>query len=191
MRIIAGEFRGRRLLAPDSDITRPVTDRVKQSVFDILMPLIPGARVYDCFAGTGSMGLECLSRGASHVTFFEADRAALKRLRDNITTVNVGKKSLVIPGDLFQWFQFNAPASPVDLIFLDPPYRFLTERPKELTTWANRAISHLSPDGLVIFRHDTHDTLDLSPLVVSDTRAYGSMTVEFLTPPQQPQGKII
>ena len=72
MRIIAGEFRGRKLLPPEGDVTRPITDRVKQSLFDILAPRIDGARVYDCFAGTGSMGLECLSRGAEHATFFEA-----------------------------------------------------------------------------------------------------------------------
>jgi len=65
MRIIAGQFRGRKLLPPTTDATRPVTDRVKQSVFDILTPFIEGAEVYDCFAGTGSMGLESLSRGAS------------------------------------------------------------------------------------------------------------------------------
>ena len=70
MRIIAGEFRGRKLLGPETDVTRPITDRVKQSLFDILTPYLPQARVYDCFAGTGSMGLECLSRGAKHVTFF-------------------------------------------------------------------------------------------------------------------------
>jgi 16S rRNA (guanine966-N2)-methyltransferase len=81
MRIIAGEFRGRKLLAPESDTTRPITDRAKQSLFDILSPRIDGARVLDLFAGTGSMGLECLSRGASHATFFEADRSAVTRLR--------------------------------------------------------------------------------------------------------------
>ena len=72
MRIIAGEFRGRRLLPPTGDNTRPITDRAKQSLFDILAPLIPNSVVYDCFAGTGSMGLECLSRGAKLTTFFEA-----------------------------------------------------------------------------------------------------------------------
>ncbi|MDB5305247.1 MAG: rsmD, partial [Phycisphaerales bacterium] len=79
MRIISGEFRGRKLLPPEGDVTRPITDRVKQSLFDILTPLLPDARVYDCFAGTGSMGLESLSRGAAHATFFEADRGGLTR----------------------------------------------------------------------------------------------------------------
>src|SRR5205809_4215568 len=89
MRIIAGEFRGRKLLPPEGDATRPITDRVKQSLFDILTPHIEGARVYDLFAGTGSMGLECLSRGASYATFFESDRSALERLNKNIATLKL------------------------------------------------------------------------------------------------------
>src|SRR3954467_9617059 len=104
MRIIAGEFRGRRLLPPEGDVTRPSTDRVKQSLFDILAPLLPGARVYDCFAGTGSMGLESLSRGAAHATFFEQHRPALARLRRNITTLGEEAAATVVAQDLFKWF---------------------------------------------------------------------------------------
>ena len=88
MRIIAGEFRGRKLIPPQGDATRPITDRVKQSLFDILTPRIDGARIYDLFAGTGSMGLECLSRGAAHSTFFEADRSALERLKTRKSPVH-------------------------------------------------------------------------------------------------------
>src|SRR3712207_4099367 len=108
MRIIAGEFRGRKLLPPEGDVTRPITDRVKQSLFDIVTPLLPGARVYDCFAGTGSMGLESLSRGAAHAAFFEQDRSAVGRLRRNIQTLGVADRAMVIAQDLFRWF--NGPA---------------------------------------------------------------------------------
>src|SRR3982751_2644991 len=99
MRIIAGCFRSRVLLSPESDkTTRPITDRVKQSLFDIVTPLIEGAVVYDCFAGTGSMGLECLSRGAKRALFFEADRSALQRLKKNISTLGVETDSQIIAG---------------------------------------------------------------------------------------------
>jgi hypothetical protein len=111
MRIIAGEFRGRKLLPPPGDATRPVTDRVKQSLFDILTPLLDGARVYDCFSGTGSMGLECLSRGAAHATFFDADRGALAALKTNISTLHVEPRSTVIAGDLFK--HLSNPQSPI------------------------------------------------------------------------------
>src|SRR5665213_2141962 len=103
MRIIAGEFRGRNILPPASDVTRPITDRVKQSVFDILTPLLDDATVFDLFAGTGSMGLECLSRGAKGVHFFEADRSALERLRKNVTALGLSDRATIVAGDLFKW----------------------------------------------------------------------------------------
>src|SRR3954467_12569711 len=101
MRIIAGEFRGRPLLPPQGQqTTRPITDRAKQSLFDVLAPHIDGALVYDCFAGTGSMGLECLSRGAKFCTFFEADRSAITRLHQNIAAVKAQDRSRAVAGDL-------------------------------------------------------------------------------------------
>ena len=184
MRVIAGQFRGRKLLAPEGDVTRPITDRVKQSLFDILSPMIADSYVYDCFAGTGSMGLECLSRGATHVTFFEADRSAASRLRRNIETITMQNRTAVITRDLFSWFgeAGNARSNhKADLIFLDPPYRFLREKPDALIGLAEQfRLHHLSDEGIVIFRHDAADTLELPALPVADIRNYGSMTLEFL-----------
>lgn len=183
MRIIAGEFRGRKLLPPKGDVTRPITDRVKQSLFDILAPDLPNARVYDCFAGTGSMGLEALSRGAAQVTFFEADRSALERLRKNVAALGVADRVAVVAGDLFRWFNAAKTAAKADLVFLDPPYRFLRERPDDLLRLAAAAASsHLAPAGIVVFRHDARDTLALSPLTVVDRREYGGMVLELLQP---------
>jgi 16S rRNA (guanine(966)-N(2))-methyltransferase RsmD len=186
MRIIAGEYRGRRLLPPESDnTTRPITDRVKQSLFDVITPLLDGARVYDCFAGTGSMGLESLSRGASDATFFEADRSALTRLRKNIETLGVGGRSVTVGGDLFKWFsvhETSTPARSIDLIFLDPPYRFLREKGPELQALAQRMAAHLKPDGTIVFRHDAADALPLPTLSRYDERIYGGMALEFLKP---------
>ena len=181
MRIIAGEFRGRRLLAPDSDTTRPITDRVKQSLFDILAPRIEEARVYDCFAGTGSMGLECLSRGAANATFFEMDRSAIGRLRKNITALDVASQSAIVTQDLFTYFRSKKNlAGKVELVFLDPPYRFLRERAKDLLYLARGIASHLAPDAIVVFRHDAGDRLELPPLARYDEREYGGMMIEFL-----------
>jgi 16S rRNA (guanine966-N2)-methyltransferase len=181
VRIIAGEFRGRKLLPPASDTTRPVTDRVKQSIFDILTPVMADAIVYDCFAGTGSMGLECLSRGASKVTFFETDRSAADRLKRNIETLKVENRSTVVTRDLFRWIAEASAPAPATLIFLDPPYRFLRERATDLQALARQlAERDLASDGTVIFRHDSADALDLAPLRVMDARTYGGMAVEFL-----------
>src|SRR5687767_8451136 len=126
MRIIGGEFRSRQILAPKSDATRPITDRVKQSLFDVLAPEIEGTRVYDCFAGTGSMGLEALSRGAAGATFFEVDRSAAALLRKNIATLGVQDRSTVVERDLFKWFESSGEAKDrAGIVFLDPPYRMV------------------------------------------------------------------
>jgi 16S rRNA (guanine(966)-N(2))-methyltransferase RsmD len=182
MRIIAGEHRGRHLLAPASDATRPITDRAKQSIFDILSPTIEGAAVYDCFAGTGSMGLECLSRGAKFATFFEMDRSAVKLLKQNIKALNVERQSRIVPGDLFAWFDNEKRATEqIDLIFLDPPYRLLREKPEELQKLAGIvAARELAECGRVVFRHAVEDKLELPPLAAYDHREYGGMAVEFL-----------
>lgn len=179
MRIIAGEFRGRRLLSPETDATRPITDRVKQSLFDILAPLIPGSTVYDCFAGTGSMGLECLSRGAERAVFFEIDRSALIRLRQNIKTLKAESSAMVIPGDLFRHFSGTPTLPQADLIFFDPPYRFLTEQPKALLRLSEQLAAKLRPDGILVFRHDSADQLQLPALQLREQRSYGGMTLEF------------
>lgn len=182
MRIISGEFRGRKLLPPEGDVTRPVTDRVKQSLFDILAPGIEGAIVYDLFAGTGSMGLESLSRGARRAHFFESDRSALARLRRNIEALGVQDRAVVRAGDLFKSFD-AAGSERASLVFLDPPYRFLTERPHDLQRLAGQlARHHLTPGAVVVFRHDANDALELPPLARYDSRTYGGMTLEFLRP---------
>ncbi len=193
MRIIAGQFRGRTLLGPQGTTTRPITDRAKQSLFDVLGELTDNAVAYDCFAGTGSMGLEVLSRNGRFARFFEADRSALSRLKQNITALKVADQCLVVPGDIFKWATVAPPVPPdqrANLLFLDPPYRFLTERPDDLRRLMGAlAKSHLAPGAVIIFRHDDNDELylaggqDLSaPLLRRyDSRTYGGMRVEFLT----------
>lgn len=185
MRIIGGEMGGRKLIPPEGEQTRPITDRVKQSLFDILTPRIDGATVYDCFAGTGSLGLESLSRGAAYCTFFEADRSTLARLTQNIATLRVQDRTRIIPGDIFKWFE-RATTRPTmageygaDIIFLDPPYRFVRDRPDELIQLTfHIAHMHLKPGAVLVFRHDAKDILDLPKLNRIDQREYGGMAVE-------------
>ena len=188
MRIIAGEFRGRSILPPATDATRPITDRAKQSLFDVLTPRLDAALVYDCFCGTGSLGLESLSRGAKFATFFDADRQAVARLTQNITNLQVADRSRIVSGDLFRWFNLAAArpeaasGSGADIVFLDPPYKFLQTQPDELLQLAfHLANNHLRPDGVVVFRHDARDKLALPRLVATDVRQYGDMTIELLS----------
>ena len=167
-------------MPPDTDATRPITDRVKQSLFDIITPNIPDAVVYDCFSGTGSMGLECLSRGAKQSVFFELDKNALKRLKENIQTLKVQEQSTIISTDIFNYFNMQVSIPKAGLIFLDPPYRFLREKSADLQLLAKNMAMQMADDGIVIFRHDATDNLPLEALREVDRREYGSMTIVFL-----------
>jgi 16S rRNA (guanine966-N2)-methyltransferase len=122
MRIVAGEFKGRRLTAPETAATRPTTDRVREAVFNALSSLdvIVGATVADLYAGSGALGIEALSRGAEHCTFLEKDRAALSAIHENIATLGLTGRTRVVSGDAL----VMSKGLTVDLAFADPPYGF-------------------------------------------------------------------
>jgi 16S rRNA (guanine966-N2)-methyltransferase len=123
MRVIAGEFGGRRLVAPAGTTTRPTTDKVRQAVFNSLgsMGVLAGAVVADLYAGSGALGIEALSRGAERCVFVERDRAALQALRANIDALDIGDRCAVHATDVMAW----VPAMRnVDIAFIDPPYAF-------------------------------------------------------------------
>jgi len=123
MRIVAGELRGRRIVAPKGSVTRPTTDKARQATFNALgsLNVIVGARVLDLFAGSGALGIEALSRGATHCTFVERDRVALDALRLNIETLELRERSTVIRGD---GLAHAGTAHNATLVLADPPYDF-------------------------------------------------------------------
>jgi 16S rRNA (guanine966-N2)-methyltransferase len=121
--VIAGDFGGRKLLAPAGTTTRPTTDKVRQAVFNSLhsMGVLEGAVVADLYAGSGALGIEALSRGAERCVFVERDRAALHALRDNIAALELTSRCTVHGTDVMAW----VPAMRgVDIAFIDPPYDF-------------------------------------------------------------------
>jgi 16S rRNA (guanine966-N2)-methyltransferase len=123
MRVVAGELRGRKLVAPAGETTRPTTDKVRQAVFNSLesMGVVADAEVLDLFAGSGAMGIEALSRGAAHCTFVERDRAAVVALRANISALGLADRSTVVVADVWSWPGIGRPC---DLAIVDPPYAF-------------------------------------------------------------------
>lgn len=121
MRVIAGSAKGRRLDAPRGGATRPATDRIRETLFAILEPVLSDARVLDLFAGAGTLGIEALSRGASHVTFVERSPEALKALRKNLASTGFVDKGDVIPTDVSSFIERSS-AGPYDLVFCDPPF---------------------------------------------------------------------
>jgi 16S rRNA (guanine966-N2)-methyltransferase len=122
VRVVAGELRGRRLVAPDAGTTRPTTDKVREAVFNALASLdvVVGARVLDLYAGSGALGIEALSRGAAHCTFVERDRAAVGAIRTNLVALGLGDRSRIVVADAM----VAAAGIDADLAFADPPYGF-------------------------------------------------------------------
>ncbi len=120
--------------------------------------------------------------GAKYVTFFESDGSAVDRLKRNIATLGVGNRSRVVGSDLFKWFDSARAMADIDVIFLDPPYRFLQEKTDQMQKLAAAIHGHLPADGIVIFRHDAENSITFSMLPVAEARNYGSMTLEFLRP---------
>jgi 16S rRNA (guanine966-N2)-methyltransferase len=119
LRIIGGEWRGRRIRFPGTGGIRPTPDRVRETLFNWLMAKVPGSRCLDLFAGSGALGLEALSRGAAHVTFVERDRDSTARLRETASMLAPGR-STVIQADALEWMA--GCQQPFDIVFLDPPF---------------------------------------------------------------------
>jgi 16S rRNA (guanine(966)-N(2))-methyltransferase RsmD len=118
MRVIAGEFRSRRLKSLPGNDTRPTPDKLRETLFDILAPRIEGAVFLDAYAGTGAVGIEALSRGAAHVYLLERSRAALETIRENLAALEAERRATVVAGPVL----LTLARCQADIVFLDPPY---------------------------------------------------------------------
>jgi 16S rRNA (guanine(966)-N(2))-methyltransferase RsmD len=155
MRIIAGEFRSRRLFTPkDDSVTRPMPDRVKVSLFGLLRGNCEGASVFDGFAGTGAIGLEAVSRGAARCVFAEKDKHIVKILERNIEALGAGDRCEVVHGDALGPGALSRCPRPVDLVFLDPPYPLVRDAAGwgRVRTQFMRLIDLLSDGGFAVLR---------------------------------------
>lgn len=120
MRVISGSARGRKLSAPDGLDTRPTTDRVKESIFNIISPYLPASNVLDLFAGSGAMGIEALSRASLNAVFVEQNEKALNVIKKNLVDTHLESRAEVIRTDAFSFLRRTS--TKFDIIFLDPPY---------------------------------------------------------------------
>lgn len=190
MRIIAGKHRSRAILGPkDAAVTRPITDRVKESLFNRLHSLgvLGYGRVADVFCGTGSLGLEALSRGAEHVTFVDQDREGIMRLRENLDTLDESANAAVIQASALTpiWSAGMMDGS-LALAFFDPPYAMAadeTMRPA-LDQTIVALYPKLEPGGVVVLRTDRRTAADeLDGFDGPVTFHYGSMSLHFYQRP--------
>lgn len=183
MRIVAGEFRGRRIAAPKGESTRPTTDRVREALFSTLTslagPNLGGSAALDAFAGSGALGLEALSRGVERVTFIERDRAALAALNSNIATLGAEARTHVATGDVLALAQRGAVrGGPFALLLLDPPYRLDAGEVSRLISAL--VARDLLEDGAIIVYEHAADGFAEWPEGVSAiaVKRYGSTTVD-------------
>lgn len=177
MRVIAGTAKGLHLASVSGESTRPITDRVKESLFDILGAFIEEARVLDLFAGTGSVAIEALSRGARQAVLVERDRRALAVIRRNLETTHLAGRAQVAAGDAFAYLG-RPPAEPFDLIYIAPPQY------KRFWVQALQAIDrpgYLSEGGLAIVQifPKEDEPVPLRHLQRSEERRYGSTLLVF------------
>ena len=174
MRVITGTARGRRLKELEGMETRPTTDRVKEGLFNILQFDIEGRRVLDLFAGTGQLGIECLSRGAASAVFVDRRADAVKLIKDNLKTTELMDRARVVSGDSMEYLK--SVREKFDLVFLDPPYEAGLLEP---------AISHitrfdiLAPHGIIVAEHPVGMTLPAlsAPYRLHRTYRYGKIAL--------------
>lgn len=175
MRVISGTLKGRRLRSPDGGQVRPTSDRVRETLFDILGYRVDGARVLDACAGTGALGIEALSRGAANVVFVEAHSGAASLLAKNLAHCELEAQAVVLVDSLPRAASRAELSEPFDLILLDPPY----DAP-EIGTILSAIAPRLRRGGiLVLERSKRASILDTATLVVVRTVKAGDSVLDF------------
>jgi 16S rRNA (guanine966-N2)-methyltransferase len=177
MRVIAGAFKGRRLDAPTWDGLRPTSDRLRETLFNILSTRVADARVADVCAGTGAVGIEALSRGAAHVTFVDQDVRAVGLIEANLRRCHVSEGYTIDRRDAQSPTPYRG--GPFDIVFLDPPYAQRT-----LDLWLHAAAASVTPAGLVVLEHATRVQAPAEVLTLRRTRVLvqGDSSVAFYEP---------
>ncbi len=178
MRIVGGEYKGRTLVEFSGNDIRPTSDKVRESLFNILQFKIYGSSFLDLFAGTGAMGIEALSRGAKEVVFNDASKKSLQILNKNLEKIKVDKRYSVANFDACRFLQTNS--KKFDIIFIDPPYG------SGLGIKALSEIkSSLADDGVVVYEEETPFNGEIVGLTVTDSRKYGRVYLTFFKKEKQ------
>ncbi|MHC5538802.1 16S rRNA (guanine(966)-N(2))-methyltransferase RsmD [Singulisphaera rosea] len=187
MRIIAGERRGQRFDGPKGNATRPTTDLVRESLFNILGDIVDGLLVVDLFAGTGALGLEALSRGAERAIFVEKNRENAALIRRNLATLRFEDRATVLVADAYKWGGGFEPDDGAPFVaFLDPPYSDYESHPAKVNQLLVRLVETMSPgSALAVESSGWLDAEILPDLPSWDLRKYGGTQVAIRYRPRE------
>lgn len=179
LRVISGKARGLKLDSPKNQDVRPTTDRVKESLFNIINPYIRESNILDLFAGTGSLGIECLSRGAKNCVFVDKSKDSINIIKSNVKKARVENESTILNVDFKDAVKrLSSQNQKFDVIFMDPPYyeNMFIECLKIIDE-----LNLLYEDGIIVVEHDTKDLFDesIGNLVKSRDKKYGNTTLTF------------
>ena len=183
MRIISGNFKGKKILEPRDDTTRPLKDLTKESIFNIILHSnkfnikLENSNILDLFSGVGSFGLECLSRGSYFLTFVENYKQVLTVLKKNILNLNYQDKSLIIEKNIFTNFNFNLLENKFDIIFMDPPYK--EEKISILLNKINDTNVLKSEGVIIIHRHKREKDEFPKEFNILEVKTYGISKIIF------------
>ena len=184
MRIIAGDFKGKKILQPKDKLTRPLKDLTKESIFNVIKHSnlininLKKSNVLDLFSGVGSFGLECISRGALSVTFFENYISAIKILKLNISSMNIKKKIKIIEKNIFEDGSLESLSQKFKIIFIDPPFK---EKKLNFLLKKIYKLKLLEKDGLlIIHRHKKEENKPPNEYKVIKEKIYGISKLIFL-----------
>lgn len=185
MRVVAGKLGGRKLKAPPGRDTRPTVERVREALFSILGPSVAGAHVLDCYAGSGSLGIEAFSRGAGHVVFVDKGRTAVDVIRDNLASVGMvqPRDARVVQRSLESAGATLRELGPFDLVLVDPPFAAVRDGSALQALSSVVRAGVLSEEALVVLEvpSDQRD-LAIDGLEEENTRSYGDTRLIFLRP---------
>ena len=183
MRIISGSFKGKKILEPKNQVTRPLKDLTKESIFNIIIHTkkfnieLSNSKVLDLFSGVGSFGMECLSRGSSNLIFVESYKEVLPVLKRNITSINCQENSVIYEKDIIKNFDFKIIKNKIDIIFMDPPYK--EKLLSQLLIKINES-KILSSNGIIIIhRHKKEEDLFPENFNIIEKKSYGISKVIF------------
>jgi 16S rRNA (guanine966-N2)-methyltransferase len=180
LRIISGDLKGRKLFSPKGIKIRPTADRIRESIFNIISSRVPGSVVLDLFAGTGALGIEALSRGASFAILTDTDKDAISIIEKNVLSCNLQSRVKIIRADIVKKsIAHDRLFHAVNLVFMDPPYNKSLIKPALINLSAGQSIQK---NALIVIEHAVTEIIpeSIAGFKISDQRRYGKTLVSFL-----------